>query len=81
MMGLVLSLFPGIAVLDNPTVSAMSAALSVIWPDAQGQHYLDDPGLRTAVYRARGFSDAEIRAYDAAALEVEWKRREQAQCA
>lgn len=65
-----------IALLDNPTVSAMSAALSVIWPDREGQYYLDDPGLRTAVYRARGFSDAEIRDYDAAALEKERARRE-----
>lgn len=64
------------ALLDNPTITAMARVLSVIWSDSNNQHYLDDFGMREAIYRARGFSDAEIRDYDAAALAAERKRRE-----
>jgi hypothetical protein len=61
---------------DDSTMLAMSACLQHIWPDTNGQSYLEDEGIRSAIYKACDFTDEEIAAHDTAALARERARRE-----
>lgn len=67
-----------IALADDPIVIVMSHAIECLWPgrDATGAAYLDNLGIRRACYQAHGFSDEQIKQYDAAAYAREKERRE-----
>lgn len=59
----------------NSVAIEMAAALQIVWPDMEGQHFLDSTALRVAIYQRVGFSEREILQHDAKAHRIEQERR------